>query len=497
MEDEFLQGLTGRIVLPCDPIYPEARQGFNRAVQRYPVVIVYCRTPQDVSNAVTWSRVRDVPLRVRSGGHNYEGFSNGDCALVIDLSEMNGIIVDEQAGLVRVEAGVANRELYEAVSSLGYPFPGGTCPTVRASGYALGGGWGLSCRYLGLGCDSLTGVELIDDTGTLIHASATENEELFWALRGAGGGNFGVVVALTFLLPAKVGSVTLIELDYQQADEQLQRDFLRAWQRWLAAADERMTLIARVYNSQEEGLAMLARGIFFGNPDQARAMLAPLLALRPTTVSLQAMSFLDAIRIIQSGYPPWELFTSFSRFVTEWLTDGQIAQAVQTIQQRAPGSVFAGLSVYALGGRVAQTGVDQTAYYYRDAKYILYLSTDWEDPQWADANRRWLAERYPVLAPMGAGAYVNFPWLGLPCFLEQYYGGHVGRLKQVKRHWDPCNVFSFPQGIRPEAEAPCRPFLCLPAQPDGLSEGQAIHQNHREFRLAPSQPEVSIQEELE
>lgn len=485
MDEEFLQGLTGRVVVPCDPIYPEARQNFNRAVQRYPLVINYCYTARDVANAVRWARLREVPLRVRGGGHNYSGYSNGDCVLIIDTSEMRDIDVDETAGTVRVGAGVKNRELYEAVSSLGYPFPGGTCPTVGVAGYAMGGGWGLTCRTLGLGCDSLIAIELIDDSGTLITASEAENQELFWACRGAGDGNFGAVVALTFRLPAKVDMVTLIEIEYDNRDEQSQRDFLRAWQQWLDGADPRMSLIGRVFHFTEQELGMLVRGIFFGSAQEAVAILEPFLALIPTAVNIEELTFLEAIRIIMSAYPPFEMFTSFSRFVMDWLTDEQIEQAVQTIQHPAPGAVYTALSVYALGGRVAQPGVDDTAFYYRNSKYILYLNTEWEDAKWAALNRVWLAKRYPVLEPMGAGAYVNFPWAGLPCFLRQYYGEHVERLKVVKRQYDPCNVFTYPQGIEPEAEPLALPFPCPQAEPDSMPNGEPVHYNHREFRHLP------------
>ena len=482
MDEDFLQGLTGRVVVPSDPIYPEARQGFNRAVQRYPLIINYCATAQDVANAVRWSRLREVPLRVRGGGHNYAGYSNGDCVLIIDTGELQDIAVDESAGTVRVGAGVKNRELYETISSLGYPFPGGTCPTVGVAGYAMGGGWGLTCRTLGLGCDSLLSLEVIDDNGNLITASESENEELFWACRGAGDGNFGAIVSLTFRLPAKVALVTLVEIEYDDQNEPAQRDFLHAWQQWLEGADPRMSLIGRVYNDAEFGLGMLARGIFFGRSQEAEAILQPFLALSPTVVSIQELTFLEAIRIIMSGYPAYELFTSFSRFVLDWLTDEQIEQAVQTIQQPAPGSVLAGLSLYALGGQVARTAVDDTAFYYRKAKYILYLTTDWEDGKWAALNRVWLAQRYPVLGPLGAGAYVNFPWAGLPCFLRQYYGEHVQRLQVAKRQYDPCNVFTYPQGIEPEAEPLALPFPCPQTEPDSTPNSEPLHYNHREFR---------------
>jgi len=201
--------LTGRVVIPADPLYNEARQGFNRALQQYPLIIVYCRNRCDISNAVIWSRTYNVPLRIRSGGHNYEGYSNGNCTLVVDVSEMNEILLDENRNILHVQSGATNGQIYQFISSRGYPFPGGTCPTVGISGYATGGGWGLSCRWLGLGCDSLEEIELVNDKGCILKASRDCNSDLFWACRGAGGGNFGVVTSMKFQMPPKVDFVTM------------------------------------------------------------------------------------------------------------------------------------------------------------------------------------------------------------------------------------------------------------------------------------------------
>ncbi|WP_236354776.1 FAD-binding oxidoreductase [Konateibacter massiliensis] len=138
--NDFLFGLTGEIVTPFDPVYSEARQGFNRAVQLFPLIIVYCSDKRDVCNAVIWSGKHCVPIHIRSGGHNYEGYSNGDCTLVIDISRMNQMHIDPCLNQLTVQSGVTNKQVYEFAASEGYPFPGGTCPTVGVSGYTLGGG---------------------------------------------------------------------------------------------------------------------------------------------------------------------------------------------------------------------------------------------------------------------------------------------------------------------------------------------------------------------
>ncbi len=445
--DSVFQGLTGRIVLPGSPLYNEARQEWNRAIQQYPVVIDYCQNEGDVSNAVLWAREHRVPIRIRSGGHNYEGYSNGNCTLVIDISEMNAMEIDECEGMLHTQAGVTNGQVYGFVSSRGYPFPGGTCPTVGVSGFVSGGGWGLSCRMLGLGCDSLVEIKVVNFEGRVLTANRVCNADLFWACRGAGGGNFGIITAMTFRLPPKVDLVTLIEIDYLHVSPREQVRFLQTWQHWLKTADDRMTLIARIYNSPNDGLAMLVRGIFYGEPGEARQILKCFLALDNAESSLEYVSFLEAVTVIGSSYPPFEKFQSFSRFALRELTVGECEALANIISRPPQGSAFAGVSLYALGGRVARTDVDDTAFFYRRAGYILWLETVWEDNRFARENADWISLWFPCLASMAGGSYVNFPYNGLPCYLEEYYGAHAEMLRKIKEKYDPDHVFAFPQGI--------------------------------------------------
>jgi hypothetical protein len=477
--DDFLNGLTGRIVIPTNPIYNEARQGYNRAIQQYPLIIDYCRNNRDVANAVCWSRRFHVPLRIRNGGHNYEGYSNGNCTLVIDVSEMNHIDLDECENRLMVQGGVTNRQVYEFVSSQGYPFPGGTCPTVGVGGYAMGGGWGLSCRYLGLGCDSLEEIELVNYAGDIIKANRKCNADLFWACRGAGGGNFGVVVSMKFRLPPKVEKVTLIEIDYLHVNEEEQEAFLQTWQQWLKDADPRVTLISRIYNSVNDGLAMLVRGIFYGRPNEAKQFIKPFLELAGAEYSIEYVTFLEAVTIIGSSYPPSEKFKSASRFVLKNFSECDISRLAGLIQERPQGSVFAGLSMYALGGKVREVGTDETAFFYRNAHFIIWLETVWEENQSAEENRNWVNRRFPVLASATTGSYVNFPYNELPHYLEEYYGTHVCRLKMIKKKYDPFNVFAFPQGIGSRGSRPLAPASSV--RPE-ISEKYTDDAPYRGFR---------------
>ena len=247
MNSMFLKGLTGEVVTPKDPIYEEARQGWNRAVNKFPLVIVYCEKKQDVVNAIRWARKHRVEIRIRSGGHHYEGYSTGDCVVVIDISRLNRLKLDKKRNILKMEAGAKNTEVYDFIGSNGYVFPGGTCPTVGVSGFTLGGGWGLSSRLYGLGCDSLIELELVNYEGRLIKANKSCNADLFWACRGAGGGNFGVVVSMTFQLPKPTNSsVTLVRFFYVGTTKEKQAQVMNIWQNWLPKLDKRMTLVASI-----------------------------------------------------------------------------------------------------------------------------------------------------------------------------------------------------------------------------------------------------------
>mgnify|MGYP001767695817 CR=1 FL=1 len=444
---KILQGIKGEVVLPWDEGYGEARQEWNRRIDKFPRVIAYCEDKKDVSRCIEFARMRGVPLRIRGGGHHYEGYSVGNGVLVIDLSRMNAVSVED--GMVRAQGGAANADLYSAIAPTGDAFPGGTCPTVGLSGYTQGGGWGLSCRLLGLGCDSLEGVELIDAYGRAVNANSHCNQDLFWAVRGGGGGSFGVVTGLTFRLPhIDPEVVTLVGLSWPGADASLQALFWETWQRWLADADERITLQVSIYHSEAEGFAVSSRGIFYGTPEEAQEAVALLADIPGVQTAFTPGTFHETMQRIGEGYPPSEKFKSTGRFVTRDLAPEQIAHIVDTLREPPEGSVFTAYSLYALGGAVARRRPGDTAYYYRDARYIAGIQSVWEEDAAAEESITWVNRHFPYLVNLTAGSYVNFPYSNLRDYMQAYYGSNANRLRRVKRMYDPCNVFCFQQSIR-------------------------------------------------
>ena len=447
MANKRIYGIKGDIITPGDPEYNEARQEWNRRIQKYPRAIVYCENRKDVSRSIEWAQQQGTPIRLRGGGHHYEGYSTGNGALVIDVSRMNSVTVED--GLVRAEGGANNRELYDAIGPLGYAFPSGTCPTVCVSGLTQGGGWGLSCRLLGLTCDSLVSAELVDACGRIVAANSHCNQDLFWAVRGGGGGNFGVVTALTYKLPDfKPRVVTYVQLYYPDAGAALQARFWETWQRWVPGADERATLQAAIYHAEEEGFAVYSRGLFYGTPAEAAEAVEPLASLPGCQTSFEGTTFYDAIQTIENGYPPSEKFKSTGRFVKQPLEDGQIRRLVDSLRDYPEGSEYTAYSLYMLGGAVADKGQYDTAFFFRDASYIALLQSVWEEDRYESVNIEWVDKNFPLLAKATAGSYINFPYGNLKDYMRAYYGGNAARLRRVKHMYDPCNVFCFQQSIR-------------------------------------------------
>jgi hypothetical protein len=437
------EGLTGKVIWPFDPEYDRARQEYNRDINAYPAVIVYCFNNQDVMNAICWSHKNRVRLRIRSGGHNYNGYSTGNGKLVIDTTLMNHIDIDPAAEVVKVQAGTRLGKLYDDLYQYGYAFPGGTCPTVAIAGLVLGGGIGLSSRYLGLTCDSLVGAEMVNAKGDLLTANRECNPDLFWALRGAGGGNYGVVTSFTFALKKQIDKITLIQLKWDH-NKPARLQFLSVWQEWLADLDPRMSAFGRVY---QQGVFFFA--FFYGLPGDAAEILEPILDISGLTLkSIEYVDFIEAVNTIAAIYPPSDKFVDTGRFVYRHLTQNELENIIKKLDQ-APSAQDSLIKVYSLGGAVSAVNAAHTAFYYRTAQYIMDISSSWEEDVAALINKAWVAKGFAYIKKLTCGSYINFPYRKLTDYLRAYYGEHVKLLRSIKDRYDPCNVFSFPQSIEP------------------------------------------------
>ena len=442
-------GLTGKIITKESFEYEESRLAWNRAIEKYPLVIIYCNNEEDVINAILWAKNNSIEIRVRSGAHSYEGYSTGNDVAVIDISKMNEIYIDENNGFARIGCGVRNREIYEALGSRNYAFPGGGCPTVGVAGLMLGGGWGYSSRFLGLACDSLIEVEMINYEGKKLILNEQSNSDLFWACKGSGGCNFGIITSMTIKLKEKIKMGTLIYINYPNISNEDNIKVIEVLQELYKNLDRRMNLKTAIYNSPERGRGVKLTGLFYGNSIEAREILNPLENITSSIeTKIEDMSILECNRWIQDSHPDYEKYKSTGRFVYRDYNYDEIKQLIEIIDDPAEGSVYTAISFYGAGGAIADVDKLDTAYYYRDAKFIMGIQSVWEENKYADINREWVKSNFRSIEILTEGSFVNFPLDELDNYEKEYYGQNIKRLKEIKKQYDPYNVFNYPQVIK-------------------------------------------------
>ncbi|MCC9023328.1 FAD-binding oxidoreductase [Bacillus nakamurai] len=439
--------LTGRIVTRDDPGYNDARTNINLSLQRYPRLIVFCQNKHDAVNALKWARENNVPFRIRGGRHSYENFSLLNNGLVIDLSEMNRIKVDQNKQLATIEAGAELGEVYRTLWRYGLTLPAGNIANVGLTGLTLGGGIGYLTRSSGLTCDRLVKLEMITAEGKeeaeLITVSRSEHPDLFWASQGGGGGNFGIVTSMTFkAVPISRVSIFSITWGWKDFEE-----VFNTWQRWAPFTDERLTSSIEFWS--EEVNQIKALGQFVGTKTELKELLKPLLkAGKPTSGMVKTVPFIEAAAFFNSpgGNQPQNLKRSGS-FIEKPLSSHAISTIKHFLQQ-APNQ-NASVWQQSLGGAAGHIAPDETAFFYRDAIIAQEYLTNWTSPEEKSQNVRWIEGLRTALSKETMGDYVNWPDLAIRNWQKTYYGENFERLREVKTKYDPDNVFRFEQSIPP------------------------------------------------
>lgn len=437
--------LTGRIVLPNDPQYNEARMEFNTFFNKFPLVIVFAEETQDVVNAVRWAQYRKVPIRVRSGRHNYEGLSVVDAGIVIDVSEMKRVELDSKSGTVTVQTGLRDFELAEILGKKGLVVPPGLCPTTGIGGFTLGGGQSSLSRQWGLSIDSLLEVEMVDANGCVLHADAGHNCDLFWALRGGGGGNFGICTSFRFKTH-HIDTVAYARIEWELQDL---KPVLQVWQQYTVPdAEQRLTPLLSIASGQQSLLLM--QGVFLGSSKELRCLLQPLLQSgSPKEVTIEEIPWLEAAARIGATQPDTpESFKSVGPFIEQLLPDKAIDIICHFIRE-APSCITASVLFHGLGGAVAEIADTDTAYFYRKALSNMSPWATWDVPEGAAQGIRWVEDFHKTMSPFTCGVYVNTPDLLIENWSEAYYGCNFERLTKIKAKYDPKNVFRYPQSIPP------------------------------------------------
>lgn len=452
--------LTGQVIFPDHQTYNKARlvSNYYTSKNSYPAVIVYCQNTHDVQNAIKWARCHNMSIRVRSGGHNHEGFSTGTGVLVIDVSKMKKLDIDKSKNRATVQPGITGGELYSLLFKEGFTQVGGTCADVGISGLMLTGGMGPLLRRAGLACDNLISFEMVNAKGDVIHATAdNEFKDLFWACCGGGGGNFGVVTSLVIKIhPAKQVTWFNIGWDWNQPVDQV----IAAWQKFFLNGDKRwfshLDLWAKPFPSEKfKQQPIKALGVFYGTPEEAKRELAPLLAIgKPNDQTIEWVDWDKAIRQFEEATKTFITETpeykSTGAFAMQPIPPEGIKIIVETLQRST--SPLLNVLIFTLGGAADDKSPSQTAYFYRNAKSFLQYSSQWMEEKEASKQIEEIDSLRERLLPYAKGDYVGNPDRSIKDFLTAYYGDNVPRLRCIKRKYDPDNVFQFEQSIPPSAE---------------------------------------------
>ncbi|WP_411170274.1 FAD-binding protein [Clostridium sp. MB05] len=451
MREIDYSGLTGEVIKKGSSRYEESIISWNRAIKKYPLVVIYCHNEDDVVNSIVWAKNNSIEIKVRSGTHSYEGYSTGNDVAVIDISRINKIYIDEKEEIVKIGGGVRNREIYEALGSRGYAFPGGGCPTVGVPGLILGGGWGYSSRFLGLACDSLIEAELINYEGKKLLLNENLNSDLFWACKGSGGGNFGIITSMTLQLKEKIKMGTLININYPNISNKDNIKVVEVLQHLYKSLDRRINLKTAIYNSAVKGRGVKITGLFYGNDKEALNILKSLKEIVDNVeFDLKYMTVLECNRWIQDSHPDYEKYKSTGRFVYKDYSANEIKAIIELVDNPAEGAVYSAVSFYGAGGAISDVNKLDTAFYYRDAKFIMGLQSVWENDIYEEENKEWVRTKFNTVKELTVGSFVNFPLAELENYEKEYYGEHMNSLRKIKIKYDPYNVFKFPQVIKRE-----------------------------------------------
>jgi hypothetical protein len=430
--------LTGEVVFAGDPQYPEARQDLIKLYQSYPYVIVFVKQTQDVCNAIAWSREHDVTLRIRSGRCSTEGWSNINNGIVLDVSRLKNIEMDTKSRVVRVGSGVTQGELTNALSKTGFYTALGNEGILGLVGVILGGGIGLLSRLKGPGCDSLVEATMVLANGSVVTCNTSRNRDLFWASRGGGGGNFGVVTSLTMRLYVAPKVVVVWEALFPLTEFFAAYD---TWQTWAPfVKDTRLSSNCSVFNNRVD-----IKGIFFGSKEELGNLLAPIKSVPNGTITETEKPFSEWFVSNPGVEQP------FQKYSPMWIFRPFPPKALQIIYDRmlvAPSDQSNFFSL-AWGGHTHQVPEGGTAFPFSHRKAIFYseFGAEWADPK-IDADAfSWVETSRLQLSPFFHGGYVNVLDRSISQYGEQYYGENYERLQRIKKQCDPENVFHFEQGV--------------------------------------------------
>jgi FAD/FMN-containing dehydrogenase len=441
--------LRGDVVQRGAPGYNAARVLYNtRFDSIHPQAVVFCESLTDVQKTVRWARKHDVHIVPRSGGHSYGGYSTTP-GVVVDVSRLH-VVSATADGRAAVGAGAELIDVYAALAVRGRTIPGGTCPTVGIAGLAQGGGIGMSARRFGLTCDNLLEATVVLADGRAVVASAHDHPDLFWALRGGGGGNFGIVTRLVFRSHA-VGNVATYSMEWPWSDA---KAVIQAWQAFAPHAPDGLFSVLNVNALAGSSLPphITSAGQFYGSEQALRSLLDPLVnAGTPTRFSTTTRTFIGAVHYWAGGDGGRATFGAKSSICNRPFTPAGIDTLIHQLEVRRNTGTGSGIVLLdSWGGAINRVPKNRTAFVHRNALFSMQYLAYWSATAPAAPNNAWLRRAHAAMRPyVSPFAYQNYIDPELANWQQAYYGSNLPRLQKVKRMYDPRNVFHSRQSIRP------------------------------------------------
>ncbi|MDP9224663.1 MAG: FAD-binding oxidoreductase [Actinomycetota bacterium] len=447
-------GFRGELVQAADPSYDHHRAVWNGSIDRYPALIARCAGVADVMAAIEFGHRSGLRVAVRSGGHSFPGLSVCDDGVVIDLSLMKGIRVDPERRSARVQAGVLLGELDRETQAFGLAVPAGIVAHTGVAGLTLGGGIGWLMRKYGLTIDQLLSVDLITAEGDLVTASAEENAELFWGVRGAGG-NFGIVTEFEFRLNPLGPEVLAGPIVWPVEDS---GDVLRFYREWIEDVPDELTTIvvhrkapvAPFIPVELQGRRVVMVTCCYAGPSEdGEKVIAPMRSFgRPLLDLCVRQPFVALQSMFDASFPPGCWFYLRSCDVATLSDEVIDITADYATRFASPMTAF---PIFQLGGAVARVGEDGTAVNGRAAGHTFNVNATTATREGFDEEREWSRSFWSALSPYHTSVYVNFLMDEGEDRIRQAYGAkRYDRLKALKRTYDPENFFSLNQNIPPE-----------------------------------------------
>ena len=453
---ELENGLAGSVVGPGDPSYETARRVWNHTIDKWPALVVRAASTDDVARTVRFARSEGRPIAVRGGGHSVAGFSTCDDGIVLDLSQLNDVALDAKSQRAFAGGGTRWKDFDAATQQHGLATTGGLVSSTGIGGLTLGGGFGHLVRKYGLTCDNLLSAEVVTADGTVVHASESQNPELFWALRG-GGGNFGVVTRFELDLHP-VGPIVLGGPIFYPGDQAI--DVMTGWRDRLDNMPDELSTLVNLTTAppapfipeewHNRKVAVIV-ACWAGDPADGEAVVKPLRSLgTPISDLLGPMPYLDLQQFVD---PVWE--AGAGNFYTSAFLDRLPDEAIRTLadfhRSSADLPVLAELHVHHFGGAVARVPAGSTAFTDRSSPFLFNGAARTSDPTDLPHHVAWARTARNAMAAYGSGGmYVNFTSEGADGIRRASYPPEIyARLQAVKDQYDPFNVFRFNINVTP------------------------------------------------